>query len=243
MNNNSKFSIFLYPSYPRPLSQCAPWVGHTGTVDMGHNIRYRAEIVHGVKSLMCWPCTQQHWWSVYRLLNTWVTYLRSYTRYLKNVPVCPGFPYAWTEFFGLQHALVYKQTRFWQIKQFSCNSDHCHVNQEQWFNFIPLDNDMKLPSTPSRYCLKLNNTEPSVYSWDGFEQHTLKHTYKRRRRTHYPSQHKCVIFVAFQVINHLKLHIIQGPSTFKEIKILSQQSNYEMSNLEEFQNYFEKFFN
>ena len=42
---------------------------------------------------MYWLCTQRHWWSLCRLLNTSFKYLMSCPGGMKNVPVCSGFPY------------------------------------------------------------------------------------------------------------------------------------------------------
>ena len=97
LNNNFRCSIFFVPVIPGLCPSVPRGWGTLGQSTMGYNFWSSAEIVHGVKSLMYWPCTQRHWWSLCRILNTSVKYLGSKRKVYEKRPSLPRFPllYVW----------------------------------------------------------------------------------------------------------------------------------------------------
>ena len=92
LNNNFKCSIFFVPVIPGLCPNVPRGWGTLGQSTMGYNFQSSAEIVHRVKSLMYWPCTQRHWWSLRRILNTSVKYLGSKRKVFEKCPGLPRFP-------------------------------------------------------------------------------------------------------------------------------------------------------
>ena len=92
MNNNLKCLIFYVPVIPGLCPSVPRGWGRLGQMTRGCNLRSSAKIVHWGKSLTYWFCTQQHWWSVRRLLNTWVEYLGSKRKVYEKCPSLPQFP-------------------------------------------------------------------------------------------------------------------------------------------------------
>ena len=92
LNNDFKCSIFFIPAIPGLCTSVPRGWGTLEHSTMGYNFRSSAEIVHGVKSFMYWPCTQRHWWSLCRILNTSVEYLGSKRKVFEKRPSLPRFP-------------------------------------------------------------------------------------------------------------------------------------------------------
>ena len=92
LHNNLKCSIFFVRDIPGLCPSMPLGWGTLGQLTLSCNFRFSTKTVHVVRSLMYWACTQQHWWSVCRLLNTWVKYLGSKCKIYETCPSVLRFP-------------------------------------------------------------------------------------------------------------------------------------------------------